>query len=135
MKSTRHLFLLFIALTIALSSCKKDDESKKDDENSTTNPIVGTWAERPSDLQSDFQYIYVFNSNNQGTLTVKNWRTEEIVENETFTYTFNSKTTRITFSGVADLFDAYVKFIDKTSFQTYSDPAYTKDESMVFYKQ
>ena len=80
--------LLMVILCVGLSSCSKDD-----DEQGTTVSIVGTWSEKPSTEQ----FNYTFKADGTGvSWTVYNGTKED---EETFTYTFDSKTMKLTIKG------------------------------------
>lgn len=126
MKLNKYLLFLFVAFTVTFLSCKKDDT-----DNATNANLVGTWAEKPSIEQ----FTLTFNSNGQGSFQIKNCNTNNVLETESFSYVFDSKTNEILFSGFSEYSIAYVKFFNKTSIRLYTDASYTDDLSEEMYKQ
>jgi hypothetical protein len=100
------VIVIGLILLTAFSSCKKDDP-----DNDTNSDLIGTWAEKPSIEQ----FIFIFGSSGQGTFQVKNCTTNQILETDSFTYVFDSKTNKIDFLGLSDMKSGYITFFGKTS--------------------
>ncbi len=62
MKSFKYLMVMFIALSVAVTSCNEDDD------DAMGNPIVGSWALSESEGGFEVSILATFNENGTGTL-------------------------------------------------------------------
>lgn len=97
MKNFKYLLIMFVALSVSVSSCNDDDDDMG-------NPIIGTWSLSESDGDFEVGITATFKENGSGTLTATvTLFGETASETDSFTWSTDGDQLTMTMDGETEV--------------------------------
>jgi len=97
MKNFKYVMILFMALSVSLTSCNDDDDDMG-------NPIVGSWSVSEADGGFEVDILATFKENGTGTLAATiTIQGESLTETDSFTWSTNGDQLTMTMEGETEV--------------------------------
>lgn len=97
MKNFKYILIIFVTLSVSVSSCTDDDDD-------LGNPIVGTWSLSEADGDFEVGIIATFKENGSGTLTATvTLFGETVSETDSFTWSTDGDQLTMTMDGETEV--------------------------------
>jgi hypothetical protein len=97
MKNFKYLLIMFVALSVSVSSCNDDDDDMG-------NPIVGSWALSEADGGFEVDILATFKDNGTGTLAATiTIQGESLTESDAFTWSTDGDQLTMTMDGETEV--------------------------------
>ncbi len=97
MKNFKYLLIMFVALSVSVSSCNDDDDDMG-------NPIVGSWGLSEADGGFEVDILATFKDNGTGTLAATiTIQGESLTESDAFTWSTKGDQLTMTMDGETEV--------------------------------